>query len=53
MKCCAQNPPYKSVNLGAWLVAEGWMTPYLFDGIPNKDLLVQNKYSIYSTSIFN
>jgi hypothetical protein len=36
----APNPPYKAVNLGSWLVAEGWMQPSLFDGIVNKDLLV-------------
>ena len=37
----AQNLPYKAVNLGNWLLAEGWMEPSLFDGIPvNKDLLV-------------
>ncbi|EXB39759.1 Glucan 1,3-beta-glucosidase A [Morus notabilis] len=38
----AQNAiqlPLKSVNLGNWLVIEGWMKPSLFDGIPNKDLL--------------
>ncbi|XP_054805540.1 probable glucan 1,3-beta-glucosidase A [Prosopis cineraria] len=42
--CCyslvaAQNLPYKAVNLGNWLVTEGWMKPSLFDGIVNKDLL--------------
>ncbi|GLT68851.1 hypothetical protein SLA2020_410470 [Shorea laevis] len=31
--------PLKAVNLGNWLVTEGWMKPSLFDGIPNKDLL--------------
>jgi len=31
---------YKAVNLGNWLVAEGWMEPSRFDGIVNKDLLV-------------
>ncbi|KAK2984209.1 hypothetical protein RJ640_006668 [Escallonia rubra] len=31
--------PFKAVNLGAWLVAEGWMNPSLFANIPNKDLL--------------
>ncbi|RHN65397.1 putative glucan 1,3-beta-glucosidase [Medicago truncatula] len=30
---------YKAVNLGNWLVAEGWMEPSRFDGIVNKDLL--------------
>ncbi|KAI7744417.1 hypothetical protein M8C21_005870, partial [Ambrosia artemisiifolia] len=29
----------KAVNLGGWLVTEGWMKPSLFDSIPNKDLL--------------
>jgi len=37
----AQNPPYKAVNLGNWLLAEGWMKPSLFEGIVNKDLLVR------------
>lgn len=36
--CHAQ--PYKAVNLGNWLVTEGWIKPDRFDGIPNKDLLV-------------
>ncbi|KAK4758326.1 hypothetical protein SAY87_019627 [Trapa incisa] len=31
--------PIKSVNLGGWLVTEGWIKPSLFDGIPNKDFL--------------
>ncbi|KAK4740859.1 hypothetical protein SAY87_024447 [Trapa incisa] len=31
--------PIKVVNLGGWLVTEGWIKPSLFDGIPNKDLL--------------
>jgi hypothetical protein len=29
------------VCLGGWLVTEGWILPPLFDGIPNKDLLVR------------
>ncbi|XP_044511267.1 probable glucan 1,3-beta-glucosidase A [Mangifera indica] len=29
----------KAVNLGGWLVTEGWIKPSLFDGIPNKDFL--------------
>ncbi|KAL5231878.1 hypothetical protein ABZP36_030654 [Zizania latifolia] len=47
-------PPIRSVNLGGWLVTEGWMLPSLFDGIPNNDLLdgtvlqfksvIQNRY---------
>ncbi|MED6174883.1 hypothetical protein PIB30_073157 [Stylosanthes scabra] len=34
-----QDSPVKAVNLGGWLVAEGWIKPSLFDGIPNKDFL--------------
>lgn len=36
------NPSFrvKAVNLGGWLVTEGWIKPSLFDGIPNNDLLV-------------
>ncbi|XP_021691299.2 probable glucan 1,3-beta-glucosidase A [Hevea brasiliensis] len=35
------NPSFKikAVNLGGWLVTEGWIKPSLFDGIPNKDFL--------------
>ncbi|CAM8911066.1 unnamed protein product [Rhodiola kirilowii] len=29
----------KAVNLGGWLVTEGWIKPSLFDGIANKDFL--------------
>ncbi|MCL7043051.1 hypothetical protein MKW94_026087 [Papaver nudicaule] len=29
----------KGVNLGNWLVTEGWMKPSLFDGIPQGDML--------------
>ncbi|KAL8199941.1 hypothetical protein R6Q57_013509 [Mikania cordata] len=29
----------RAVNLGGWLVTEGWMKPSLFDSIPNKDFL--------------
>jgi hypothetical protein len=40
------NPEFrvKAVNLGGWLVTEGWMKPSLFDAIPNKDFLVSNYY---------
>lgn len=30
----------RGVNLGGWLVIEGWIKPSLFDGIPNEDMLV-------------
>ena len=29
----------RAVNLGGWLVVEGWIKPSLFDGIPNGDML--------------
>ncbi|KAG1342312.1 putative glucan 1,3-beta-glucosidase A [Cocos nucifera] len=29
----------RGVNLGGWLVVEGWIKPSLFDGIPNGDML--------------
>lgn len=37
------NPKFilRAVNLGGWLVTEGWIKPSLFDGIPNKDFLVR------------
>jgi hypothetical protein len=34
------RPLVRAANLGGWLVTEGWILPSLFDGIPNKDLLV-------------
>ncbi|XP_059631412.1 probable glucan 1,3-beta-glucosidase A [Cornus florida] len=35
------NPNFqvRAVNLGGWLVTEGWIKPSLFDAIPNKDFL--------------
>jgi len=30
----------RGVNLGGWLVVEGWIKPSLFDEIPNGDMLV-------------
>ncbi|KAG8091403.1 hypothetical protein GUJ93_ZPchr0012g19705 [Zizania palustris] len=38
-KDSAPAPPIRAVNLGGWLVTEGWILPSLFDGIPNKDFL--------------
>ncbi|AES68504.1 putative glucan 1,3-beta-glucosidase [Medicago truncatula] len=43
------NPPYKAVNLGNWLLAEGWMKPSLFEGIVNKDLLDGTQVQFKST----
>jgi hypothetical protein len=36
----APTPPIRAVNLGDWLVTEGWILPSLFYGIPNNDTLV-------------
>ncbi|CAA0821009.1 Unknown protein [Striga hermonthica] len=33
------NARVRGVNLGGWLVIEGWIKPSLFDGIPNGDML--------------
>lgn len=35
----APASPIRAVNLGGWLLTEGWILPSLFDGIPNSDLL--------------
>ncbi|XP_060206214.1 glucan 1,3-beta-glucosidase-like [Lycium barbarum] len=43
--------PFKAVNLGAWLVSEGWMTPWLFDNIVNKDLLDGTQIQLKSTML--
>lgn len=34
------SPKVRAVNLGGWLVVEGWIKPSLFDDIPNGDMLV-------------
>lgn len=34
------NSRVRGVNLGGWLVIEGWIKPTLFDDIPNGDMLV-------------
>ncbi|KAG8372755.1 hypothetical protein BUALT_Bualt12G0099800 [Buddleja alternifolia] len=45
----------RAVNLGGWLVTEGWIKPSLFDAIPNNDLLIAswtaNVQATYSASI--
>jgi hypothetical protein len=46
MAAAAPGPPIRAVNLGGWLVAEGWIMPSLFDNIPSKDLLVLNSSCI-------
>ncbi|KAB2094254.1 hypothetical protein ES319_A02G144500v1 [Gossypium barbadense] len=45
------NLPLKSVNLGNWLVTEGWMQPSRFDGIVNKDLLDGTQVQFLSTRL--
>ncbi|KAI0498593.1 hypothetical protein KFK09_019483 [Dendrobium nobile] len=43
--------PIKAVNLGGWLVTEGWITPDLFNNIPvNKDLLDGTKLRLKSVT---
>ncbi|KAK9949660.1 hypothetical protein M0R45_005177 [Rubus argutus] len=46
-----QNSKLKAVNLGNWLVVEGWMKLSLFDGIPNKDLLDGTKVQFKSIKL--
>ncbi|KAF3441031.1 hypothetical protein FNV43_RR19317 [Rhamnella rubrinervis] len=43
--------PFKAVNLGNWLVTEGWIKPDRFDGIPNKDLLDGTQIQLKSTKL--
>ncbi|KAJ1258621.1 hypothetical protein BS78_10G090000 [Paspalum vaginatum] len=38
----------RAVNLGGWLVVEGWIKPSLFDGIPNGDMLDGTQVQIRS-----
>ncbi|KAF3951398.1 hypothetical protein CMV_022943 [Castanea mollissima] len=47
----SSNLPFKAVNLGCWLVTEGWMKPSLFQGIPNKDLLDGTQVQLMSTML--
>ncbi|CAA7401014.1 unnamed protein product [Spirodela intermedia] len=46
------RPPavIKAVNLGGWLVTEGWIKPSLFDGIINKDLLDGTQIQVFSVA---
>ncbi|KAK6120005.1 hypothetical protein DH2020_046245 [Rehmannia glutinosa] len=37
-----ENARVRGVNLGGWLVIEGWIKPSLFDDIPNGDMLVSS-----------
>ena len=43
----------RAVNLGGWLVTEGWIKPSLFDAIPNKDFLVSTlNFFFYISHVF-
>ncbi|XP_021998875.1 probable glucan 1,3-beta-glucosidase A isoform X1 [Helianthus annuus] len=33
------NSKVRGVNLGGWLVVEGWIKPQLFDEMPNRDMI--------------
>ncbi|CAL1388921.1 unnamed protein product [Linum trigynum] len=41
----------RAVNLGGWLVTEGWIKPSLFDGIPNKDFLDGTELQLRSVTV--
>ncbi|XP_078164721.1 putative glucan 1,3-beta-glucosidase A [Carex rostrata] len=43
--------PVKAVNLGGWLITEGWITPSLFDNIPNKDMLDGTQLHLKSVTL--
>ncbi|XP_076890801.1 putative glucan 1,3-beta-glucosidase A [Bidens hawaiensis] len=45
------NQMIRAVNLGGWLVVEGWMKPSLFDSIPNKDFLDGTALQLKSKTI--
>ncbi|KAL4197536.1 hypothetical protein AMTRI_Chr04g188730 [Amborella trichopoda] len=45
------NFKFRAVNLGAWLVTEGWIKPSLFDGVPNKDLLFGTQVQFKSVKL--
>jgi len=41
----------RAVNLGGWLVVEGWIKPSLFDGIPNRDMLDGTQVQLKSVGL--
>ncbi|KAK4776782.1 hypothetical protein SAY86_005470 [Trapa natans] len=41
----------RGVNLGGWLVVEGWIKPSLFDGIPNGDMLDGTQVQFKSSTL--
>ncbi|KAL3733226.1 hypothetical protein ACJRO7_022711 [Eucalyptus globulus] len=46
-----RNPKIRAVNLGGWLVTEGWIKPSLFDAIPNKDFLDGTRLQFRSMTV--
>ncbi|XP_049934974.1 uncharacterized protein LOC116258436 isoform X3 [Nymphaea colorata] len=44
-------PEVRGVNLGGWLLVEGWIKPSLFDGIPNGDMLDGTKVQFKSVML--
>ncbi|KDP32695.1 hypothetical protein JCGZ_11987 [Jatropha curcas] len=47
------NPSFKikAVNLGGWLVTEGWIKPSLFDGISNNNFLDGTEVQLKSVTV--
>lgn len=45
------NIKIRAVNLGGWLVTEGWLKPTLFDDIPNKDFLDGTQLQLKSVTV--
>ncbi|KAI6687702.1 hypothetical protein NL676_024530 [Syzygium grande] len=46
-----RNHNIRAVNLGGWLVTEGWIKPSLFDAIPNKDFLDGTRLQFKSITV--
>ncbi|XP_010272968.1 PREDICTED: probable glucan 1,3-beta-glucosidase A [Nelumbo nucifera] len=47
----AHSGKIRGVNLGGWLVVEGWIKPSLFDGIPNGDMLDGTQVQLKSVGL--
>nr|XP_025884062.1 uncharacterized protein LOC101265089 isoform X2 [Solanum lycopersicum] len=45
------NARVRAVNLGGWLVVEGWIKPSLFDDIPNGDMLDGTQVQLKSVTL--
>ncbi|KAK8637303.1 hypothetical protein V6N13_064726 [Hibiscus sabdariffa] len=46
-----EDSKVRGVNLGGWLVLEGWIKPSLFEGIPNADMLDGTQVSFKSVKL--